>query len=95
MLGELSGAFAHELNQPLVRRHGSFGELVVSDNGPGLTAEMMNDAFKPFISTKAGGLGLQICRTITAAHRGTPAFDGDCRRGARIVLQLPSREQAS
>ncbi len=78
----------------VVRKDGRFGELIVLDNGPGLTPDMMNDAFKPFVSTKPGGLGLglQICHSIATAHGGTLAFDEGYHRGARIVLRLPLQE---
>lgn len=73
--------------------HGGNGhcELAVSDNGTGVTPEMAEDAFKPFVSTKAGGLGLglAICRSIAMAHGGTLRFDAHFKRGARIVLTLP------
>jgi signal transduction histidine kinase len=78
----------------VVRQKGRFAELAVSDNGPGLTAEMMDEVFKPFVSTKPGGLGLglQICRSIASAHGGTLAFDSHHAHGARIVLQLPLQD---
>jgi signal transduction histidine kinase len=43
-------------------------ELVVSDNGPGLTSEMRKRLFRPFQTTKSSGfgLGLTICRDILA-----------------------------
>lgn len=66
-------------------------QLVVSDGGPGLTAESASEAFKPFVTTKPDGLGLglSICRSIAKAHGGTLAFDPDAESGGRIVLALP------
>lgn len=70
-------------------------ELAVTDNGPGLTNEMMEKVFKPFVSSKANGLGLglAICRTIASAHGGTLRFDAARQNGARVVLSLPSHER--
>lgn len=67
-------------------------ELAVRDNGPGLAAEIADDPFRPFATTKATGLGLglSICRTIAKAHGGGLAFDETVDRGARAVLTLPS-----
>ncbi|MGO4833113.1 sensor histidine kinase, partial [Rhizobiaceae sp. 2RAB30] len=81
------------LVEAVVRRNGRYGELAVSDDGPGLTAEMMANAFKPFVTTKTNGLGLglAICRSIVAAHGGTLQFDVGRIQGARIVLTLPLR----
>ena len=47
-------------------------EVVVSDNGPGLQAEVADRLFEPFVSTKPKGMGmgLAISRSITDAHRG-------------------------
>lgn len=69
--------------------------LAVSDKGPGLTAEMTEKAFSPFVSSKTNGLGLglAICRTIASAHGGTLRFDETRQSGARIVLTLPPREK--
>jgi C4-dicarboxylate-specific signal transduction histidine kinase len=70
-------------------------EVAVADNGPGLTKEMMEKAFKPFVSSKANGLGLglAICRTIASAHGGTLGFDETRQGGARVVLGLPPYER--
>jgi len=72
-------------------REDGFRELSVEDNGPGLSQEMMSKVFKPFVTTKAGGLGLglAICHTIVTAYGGTLRFDENRRTGARIVLALP------
>ena len=61
------------------------------DQGPGLAAAVAADPFRPFVTTKPGGLGLglSICRTIVQAHGGTLAFDPGVTRGAQAVLALP------
>ncbi len=64
--------------------------IMVQDNGPGLAREVADDPFQPFVTTKAGGLGmgLAICRTIAEAHHGTLDFVPTAR-GSRAVLALP------
>ncbi|RKE83322.1 two-component system sensor kinase FixL [Rhizobium sp. AG855] len=44
----------------------------VEDSGPGISAEVAQDIFKPFTTTKAGGMGigLSISRRIVEAHGG-------------------------
>ena len=46
-------------------------EVQIADRGPGVPAEMAGDIFRPFVSTKQGGmgLGLTICRSVLEAHR--------------------------
>jgi C4-dicarboxylate-specific signal transduction histidine kinase len=67
-------------------------ELAISDRGRGLSPEMRANAFKPFVSTKAKGLGmgLAICRSIASAHGGTLKFDEHKTDGARVILLLPA-----
>lgn len=47
-------------------------EIVIADNGPGLSDEIASALFTPFVTTKATGLGLGlvICRDIVASFGG-------------------------
>jgi two-component system sensor kinase FixL len=47
-------------------------EVVVADTGPGLVPEIRERLFRPFTSSKTGGMGvgLSICRSIVQAHGG-------------------------
>jgi two-component system sensor kinase FixL len=47
-------------------------EVMVSDTGPGIAEEVVDQLFQPFITTKAHGMGvgLSISRTIIEAHGG-------------------------
>jgi signal transduction histidine kinase len=71
-------------------------ELVVSDNGPGVSADIRTKVFDPFFTTKdAGkgtGLGLTVCRTIVDRHNGTIRLEENEGGGARFVVSLPSME---
>ncbi len=57
-------------------------EIAIGDTGPGLAEEVEDRLFQPFVSTKAGGMGigLSISQSIVAAHGGrlwaTPNPDG-------------------
>jgi two-component system, LuxR family, sensor kinase FixL len=47
-------------------------EIAVADNGPGLPKAIQDWLFQPFVSTKAGGMGvgLSICHAIIESHGG-------------------------
>jgi C4-dicarboxylate-specific signal transduction histidine kinase len=72
--------------------NGSSAVLVsVTDRGSSIPEEKMEQIFEPFFTTKAKGmgLGLSVCRTIIAAHRGKlwAANNADC--GATFHFSLP------
>ncbi len=51
---------------------GGWAEVLIWDTGPGLTPEIQERLFQPFVTSKADGMGvgLSICRTIIEAHGG-------------------------
>ncbi len=71
--------------------------LSVADAGRGMSDEMKEKAFSPFVSGgKHGmGLGLPICRSIAQAHGGTLNFDTSKASGTCVYLSLPSPEEAA
>lgn len=66
--------------------------LEVSDNGPPVSDELMNDLFEPFFTTKEQGLGmgLPICRTIIEAHGGKIAARRNETTGLTFRIELPA-----
>jgi nitrogen fixation/metabolism regulation signal transduction histidine kinase len=71
-------------------------EIVVEDNGPGFQAGVVNQAFDPYVTTKAKGtgLGLAIVKKLVEEHAGT--IDATNRKdgGAMIRIFLPINEAA-
>ena len=64
--------------------------ILVSDDGPGIPADVASRVFEPFFSTKGGegmGLGLSICREIVADMGGTIDFEtGPTGTTFRVLL---------
>lgn len=71
-------------------------ELMVTDNGPGLSPEHARKVFHPFYTTKSGGLGigLTISQSIVEAHSGSlsvVAGEGvENGSGTTLRLTLPA-----
>jgi len=66
-------------------------EVVVSDTGTGVAPEILPVIFKPFTSTKPGGLGLglPIARRIIDLHSGTVTLEPRPQGGTSAVVRLP------
>ncbi len=68
-------------------------EASVSDNGPGIPAEQLDQLFNPFFTTKAvgegTGLGLSISDGIARQHGGEIRVESRMGAGARFTLSLP------
>ncbi|RJF85731.1 PAS domain S-box protein [Sphingomonas cavernae] len=69
--------------------------VTVSDNGPGISPDILERPFEPFVSTKAYGMGvgLSICRRIIESHGGSFAAQNKADGGAVISLTLPAVTQ--
>jgi two-component system, LuxR family, sensor kinase FixL len=63
----------------------------VTDCGGGIQVKEVEQMFEPFFTTKAKGmgLGLSVCRTIIAAHRGKLWATNNAERGATFHFILP------
>jgi PAS domain S-box-containing protein len=65
--------------------------VTVSDTGPGVRPDHVEQIFEPFVTSKAQGLGLglAICRSIVTAHDGRLWVENNQERGASFHLILP------
>ncbi len=70
--------------------------VTVSDNGPGITKNIIADIFDPFSTTKIGGsgLGLPLVAKIISEHGGFVELD-DMKDGACFNIYLPAQEVSS
>ena len=73
-------------------------EVRIEDSGPGIPAELREQIFNPFVTTKKTGvgLGLSIVSRIIDGHHGTIRVEnkGDDRPGACFVVFFPASEEA-
>jgi signal transduction histidine kinase len=69
----------------------NFADVIVSDTGPGISADMVKMVFEPFFSTKPEGMGmgLSIVRTIVEAHGGQIWTEAKAGNGAVFHIRLP------
>ncbi|NQU22750.1 MAG: sensor histidine kinase [Candidatus Nealsonbacteria bacterium] len=69
-------------------------ELEIADDGPGLTDDVMAQAFEPFFAAKSGGtgLGLAIVQRIIEAHGGEVTAANCPEGGAAFTLLLPQTD---
>ncbi|RMF97038.1 MAG: PEP-CTERM system histidine kinase PrsK [Candidatus Schekmanbacteria bacterium] len=67
--------------------------LKIKDNGAGMSEEFINNyLFKPFKTTKEGGLGIGLyqCRTIINAHRDAELYcESAVGKGTTFFIKLP------
>ena len=80
---------------------GRFARVTVSDDGDGITADLLPYLFDPFrqgdgSASKGGlGLGLAIARQLAAAHGGTIEAESEgAGRGARFTVRVPLESAA-
>ena len=87
-------------NRELEVRTGLYNDrhviVKVSDTGPGISEEMRQTLFMPFMTSKKHGMGvgLSICRTIVEAHGGSIWIESNPGEGATISFTLMREMEA-
>ena len=73
-------------------RTGHDDQIIVEDNGPGISPELCEHVFEPLVTSKPNGtgLGLAICRQILERHGGCIELLSANKPGARFQICLPS-----
>lgn len=67
----------------------------VADTGPGISEEVAARLFQPFVTTKAGGMGvgLSISQRIIGSHGGEISVSRNDARGATFSFSLPAAKE--
>ncbi|EHK53217.1 PAS domain-containing sensor histidine kinase [Allomesorhizobium alhagi] len=70
--------------------------VVVEDTGSGISDEIAGQLFRPFVTTKPGGMGvgLSISKRIIEAHGGDMSVSRNEAGGATFRFTLPTIEEA-
>jgi signal transduction histidine kinase len=66
-------------------------EISFTDNGPGISPELLRRIFEPFFTTKTTGMGvgLAICKRIVEAHQGRIEANNLVPKGTQFSVFLP------
>jgi signal transduction histidine kinase len=77
------------------RRLAEQAEVCIRDNGPGISEELRERIFEPFVTTKAPGegtgLGLSLTMDILARHGGAISLDTEAGAFTEMRIVLPLR----
>jgi len=82
-------------NEIRVKLHAADQDVVIeiSDNGSGISPEVMRRLFQPFFTTKPAGvgtgLGLHISKQIVEAHGGKLSVESRAGAGTTFTIALP------
>jgi signal transduction histidine kinase len=66
-------------------------EISVSDRGAGISPDVREKVFMPFVSTKddGAGIGLSLCKSVAERHKGHISFRDNPAGGTTFTLILP------
>jgi signal transduction histidine kinase len=66
-------------------------QIIVADNGPGMSAEILRKVGTPFFSTRSDGTGLGVaqCRRLVEGAGGTFKIDSVEGQGTKVTFTLP------
>ena len=69
--------------------------ITVADHGHGVSRQLGDNIFHPFVTTKREGLGvgLAISRTITQSFGGSLTYRDNAGGGATFVVELPAAKE--
>ena len=82
-----------------LEKHGRWARFTVEDNGRGIPEPRLHNLFdgtqsaQQGDSTRSMGIGLSVCKTVVAAHRGKIKGENKKGGGARFTVDLPLEEE--
>jgi len=93
--------YAHSCIWMSVEVQSHYWQIVIEEDGPGLSEEEQEQIFTPFYRASlardrdsgGAGLGLAIARAAVMAHRGTITARSSLRGGLKVILYFPLTDQ--
>jgi signal transduction histidine kinase len=74
-------------------------QIIISDTGPGIPQEHINNIFEPFFTTKAvgkgTGLGLSVSHSLVKEHNGEIGVESKIGVGTTFTIILPLYEETA
>ncbi|MCK9236586.1 MAG: ATP-binding protein [Thiopseudomonas sp.] len=91
----LQAAAQQAVKVHIYRKH-KYLRIAVVDNGPGMSADILQQAGEDFFSRKSTGtgLGLMVVQAVAKAHQGQFMLRSKAGWGTCAILQLPLMPQA-
>lgn len=82
----------------ILQKNGEFAEIIVEDNGSGMSPEFIRDRlFKPFDTTKDSkgmGIGAYQVREFIRQTGGDVAVESELEQGSRFTITIPLQNEA-
>jgi C4-dicarboxylate-specific signal transduction histidine kinase len=95
----MRGGLGKERGIIIATEHGERGgvRIAVTDHGHGVSRQLGDHIFHPFVTTKSDGLGvgLAISKTIVQSYEGSLSFSDNPRGGSVFTIDLPANKEAA
>jgi two-component system sensor kinase FixL len=95
----MRGGLAKERGILIATERGERGgvRIMVTDHGHGVSRQLGDHIFHPFVTTKSDGLGvgLAISKTIVQSYDGSLTYSDNPRGGSIFTIELPAVEEAA
>jgi two-component system sensor kinase FixL len=91
VLGARRGDVAPSVTASVAVGNDGMVEFAITDNGPGVSSDIADRLFDPFVTTKSHGMGmgLSVCRRLIESHGGTIDVESVPGQGACFSFRLP------
>ncbi len=78
----------------IVRHDDDQIKFIIVDTGPGISKNVLNNIFEPFVTTKQKGMGvgLALAKSIVTAHNGS-LFSENLASGCQFTIIFPIQEK--